>query len=194
MQKENQTPTEAKTMSTELFTPENLKRWTRPQCYAGAEWPDYYSAGVGQSRDSGALERSNFAAMLDAIGGEQAHETLEDPNDEGAALSLVRVVRESHWAVGWVEWIAIHESATEALQIADKLKGKLENYPVLDEEHYCQLETEEANEVWKNCYRPNERVEYVRKHRSQFEFRGLADMLGCIRGNYFAGYASELLH
>lgn len=39
-----------------------------------------------------------------------------------------------------------------------------------------------------------ERVEYIRKHRSQFEFRDFADMLGCVRGKYFAGYASELIH
>ena len=32
----------------------------------------------------------------------------------------VIVVRESHWAVGWVEWIKIHELDTTALAIADK--------------------------------------------------------------------------
>ena len=74
------------------FTPENLKRWTRPSCYMGAEWPDYFSSGVGQSRDSDALERSNFDAMLKALGGEQSDKEREDPEDEGAALSLVRVI------------------------------------------------------------------------------------------------------
>ena len=174
--------------------PENLKRWTRPSCYMGAEWPDYFSSGVGQSRDSDALERSNFDAMLKALGGEQSDKEREDPEDEGAALSLVRVIRESHWAVGWVEWIAIHESATDALQIADKLKGKLEDYPVIDEELFSEYETTEANEVWKSCYRVKERCEYIRKHKSQFEFRDFQDLIGCVRGNYFAGYASELLH
>lgn len=176
------------------MTPEYLKRWTLPSHYFGAQWPDYYSAGVGQSRDSDALERANFDAMLKAIGGEQTSEDKEDPNDPDCALSLVRVVRENHWAVGWVEWIAIHESAIEALEIADKLKGKLEDYPVISEDLWSEYEQRDADETWRNCYRPKERVEYIRKHRGQFEFHGLADMLGCVRGNYFAGYASELLH
>lgn len=100
-----------------LFVPQHLRRWQRPSNYCGAEWIDYYSAGVGQSRDSDALERANFDAMLKALGGER--------DDEGLALSLVRVVRETHWAVGWVEWIAIHERATEALQLADGIKSAL---------------------------------------------------------------------
>lgn len=54
-------------------------------------------------------------------------------------------------------------------------------------------ETEAAQEVWRTCYSDAERIDYIREHRSQFEFRSFADMLGCVRGRYFAGYASELL-
>ena len=68
--------------------PKHLKRWTRPRDYFGAEWSRYYSAGLGQSRDSDCLEQSNFAVMLHELGGES---------------DTVIVVRESHWAVGWVE-------------------------------------------------------------------------------------------
>lgn len=171
-----------------------LSRWTRPSCYAGAQWPDYYRAGVGQSRDSSALERANFDAMLKALGGERNHPELADPNDDGAALSLVRVVRERHWAVGWVEWIAIHESATDALEIANRIMERFEAYPVIDEMLMSQYEDDEAQTVWRDCYSVKERVKYVREHSSQFEFQSFADMLGCIRGNYFAGYASELIN
>lgn len=177
-----------------MNTENTLRKWTRPDCYVGAEWPDYYSAGVGQSRDSDALERANFDAMLKALGGEQTSKDREDPNDPGAALSLVRIVRETHWAVGWVEWIAIHESATDAIAIASQIKTKLEDYPVIDEELFSQYETDAANETWKNCFRVKERIEYIRKHANQFEFRNFRDLLGCVRGDYFAGYASELLH
>lgn len=68
-----------------------------------------------------------------------------------------------------------------------------------DDEHaYCsdchsEAEEEQAQEVWRDCYRPKARIEYIREHREQFEFRSFADMLGCVRGRYFAGYASELL-
>ncbi|WMT71325.1 hypothetical protein [Bradyrhizobium sp. Ash2021] len=91
------------------YDPEFLKRWTMPPNYFGAVWPAYYSSGVGQSRDSVALERSNFTSMLRDLGGES---------------ETVIVVRESHWLVGWVEWIAIHESDDKALAIADDITGK----------------------------------------------------------------------
>jgi hypothetical protein len=61
--------------------PKHLKRWTRPRDYFVAEWSRYYSAGVGQSRDSDCLEQSNFAVMLHELGGES---------------DTVIVVRESH--------------------------------------------------------------------------------------------------
>jgi hypothetical protein len=166
-----------------------LKRWSLPSCYAGASWDQYYSSGVGQSRDSKPLERANFDAMLKALGGEQTSDEVDDNHDN----ALVKVVRESHWAVGWVEWIAIHETATDALDIANRFMEKLEDYPVIDEDLWSRYEDDEAQAVWKDCYRPKERIAYIRKHASQFEFRSFADMLGCIRGNYFAGYASELI-
>jgi hypothetical protein len=161
------------------FEPEYLKRWTKPDHYAGASWPEYYSSGVGQSRDSDALERSNFACMLRALGGES---------------DTVLVVHEGHWAVGWVEWIAVHESNEDALRAADDIKRELEDYPVVNEDHWSGLEIEDANETWTNCFNDQERLAYIRENRSQFEFHDYADLIGCVRGRYFAGYASELLN
>jgi hypothetical protein len=160
------------------FEPKHIKLWTMPSHYYGEVWPAYYSSGVGQSRDSDALERSNFACMLKALGGE---------------TETVTVVRESHWAVGWVEWIAIHQDDETACQIADDIMGKLEDYPVVNEDHWSELEQEDAHETWANCYSPKERIAYIREHRSQFEFQDYADMISCVRGKYFAGYASELV-
>lgn len=161
------------------FKPVHLNRWTRPGCYAGADWPEYFSSGVGQSRNSDALERSNFICTLKALGGES---------------ETVLVIRESHWAVGWVEWIAIHESDEKALAIADDIVRDLRDYPVIDEDHFSETETEEANDVWRDCFRDKERVDYIRTHRDQFDFRDFADLIACARGRYFAGYASELLN
>lgn len=160
------------------YEPALLRRWTMPDHYFGETWPNYYSAGVGRSRDSDCLEESNFHTMLALIGGES---------------DTVTVVRESHWAVGWVEWIAIHQDDTKALQAADEAKAGLEDYPVLNEDDWSERETKAANDVWKGCYSPAERIRYIRTHRSQFEFHNYADMLGCVRGDYFAGDASELL-
>lgn len=113
---------------------ENLKLWERPEHYFGADWPEYFCF-LGQSRESSTLERSNFICGLEALGGES---------------ETVLVIRESHWAVGWVEWIGIHGSDAKALAIADKIAGKLEGYPVVNEDHWSALEYEEAAEFWKS--------------------------------------------
>lgn len=62
----------------------------------------------------------------------------------------MRVVREGHWAVGWVEWIAIHKSDSRALEVADKIQDRLEGYPVVNEDHWSELETEEAEAYWES--------------------------------------------
>jgi len=165
-----------------MYAPKHLKKWTMPDHYFGASWPNHYGAGVGQSRDSDALERSNFACMLKALGGES---------------DVVTVVRESHWGVGWIEWIAIEDDGTEesehVLRIADDIKAGLKDYPVVDDEHFSETEHEEANVVWKQCYDVKDRIAYIRKYRSQFEFHDFVDMLECVRGEYFAGYDADLL-
>lgn len=127
------------------MTPENLARWTLPDSYAGAEWPDYY-VFLGQHRDSDSLSRSNFTRGLEIIGGES---------------DTVRVVREGHWAVGWVEWIAIHESDAAALREADEIAAALADYPVVDEMHWSELEYDEACDFWSRMS-VHERMEYCR--------------------------------
>lgn len=117
------------------YQPKNLRLWTMPDNYFGAVWPAYYSAGFGRSRDSDDLEESNFATALAALGGES--ETVE-------------VVRESHWAVGWVEWIAIHQDDDKALHIADDLVERYRNYPCLNEDDWSDRECNRAQESWEN--------------------------------------------
>ena len=56
------------------------------------------------------------------------------------------------------------------------------------------LISEEADKLWKEWYSPKERVEYIRKNSYEFEFRDWQDMSQCVRGEYFAGYASELIN
>jgi hypothetical protein len=110
-----------------------IKRWTLPDSYCGATWEDYF-VFLGQSRDSSTLERSNFECGLEALGGEC----------EG-----VIVVRENHWAVGWVEWIAIHKDNSEALEAADEMLCALSDYPILNESHFSELELSEAENYWQ---------------------------------------------
>lgn len=161
------------------YQPTHLKLWTLPPSYFGTSYTNTYSSGFGQSRNSDCLERSNFRIAWKLI---------------SKASKSARIIRESHFLVGWVEWIAIPARATKALKVADELNRRYQNYPILDENDHSELETEEANEVWANCYRVKDRIKYIRNHPSQFDsFHNLADMLACVRGKYFAGYASELI-
>lgn len=181
----------------------NLTRWTQPSSYFGASWDHYYSAGFGQSRESDDLEQSNFAVVLRELAklppfvpmadadGPNIPSYADQPED---TIPSRYVVRESHWAVGWVEWIAIHETDTAALELCNSLVEQCDGYPALDEQDWTEREQESAATVWRDCYGPKERMNYMRKHRGQFEFRDFSDMLGCARGRYFCGYASELLN
>lgn len=164
-----------------------LKKWAHPPNYMGATWEGFYVAPIARNRDSGALEESNWASQLELLSKHKADVPGED-------IYSPIVVSENHWAVGWVEWVAIHESNSAAIAEAERIAERLENYPVLNEEDWSRREDEEAQSVWKDCYNDKERVEYIRKHRLQFDFRNFADLLGCARGKFFCGYASELIN
>ena len=163
---------------TDTYT--HLKRYTRPKDFM--DWADFdrreYFVAIGRHRDSDALTRSNFRVMLATLGGES---------------ETVQVLRDSHWAVGWVEVIYVHESNADACQIADEQLAHLEDYPALDEQDLSKLEQEEADLTWRKCYTEKDRIAYIREHRQQFEFHDWADLRACVRGKYYSGYASELL-
>lgn len=165
-------------MADEIFTPKHLKFWTMPENYFGAVHPATY-VGLSRHRDSDDLTESNFFTFLKRLGGES--ETVE-------------IIRESHWAVGWVEWIAIHQDDEQAVKLADEMLGDLESYPVLDDDDFSAREQESANHIWRECYDWRARVDYIRRHRSQFEFHDKAEIRAVVKGEYFTGYASELIY
>ena len=121
-----------------LYQPKHLERWSRPESWGQLVDDWFYTRAcfqfMGQNRDSDALERSNFTCALALLGGES---------------DTVKVIREGHWAVGWIEWIAIHESDESALRIAEDIACGLEDYPVVNEDHWSELEFEEACEYWE---------------------------------------------
>jgi hypothetical protein len=140
------------------------------------EYKDWYGV-IGQSRDSRPLERSNFRVALNMLGGEGDN---------------VRIERYGHWAVGWIEEVYVRPG-TQEYTIAEGIKNSLADYPVLSDNDFSAEESEEANDVWAHCYNEQERIEYIRKNHSQFDFRDFADLRATVRGEYFTGYASELL-
>lgn len=169
----------------------NWRRWESFACgrHHRPEDFDRWCIVYTSNRDSQAIERSNARAIAKAMVG--FLDVGEDPDCTSES--------HSHWAVGHVDGYAIRVYSTDgAITPAFKawcdLQAQLEDYPILDEEDCSTEEMEDADEVWANCYKPKDRIEYIRKHRSQFDFRDLADLLGCVRGKYFAGDASELIY
>ena len=121
------------------YQPEHLERWTRPSSFAA--WDDgwQYSRAafvlLGRNRDSDILTESNFHCALRELGGES---------------DTVKIVRESHWACGWIEWIAIHESDAAALETADSIVAALSDYPVLCDDDFSEREWNAAQEYWES--------------------------------------------
>ena len=134
---------------------------------------------LGRNRDSDPLDESNFSVALDMLGGES---------------ESVQVHSFGHWACGWLEIILIYPRDKRAASIAGEIAESLSNYPILDEFDYSERELEAAEQIWRNCYSVEDRKEYIREHREQFEFRGLAEIKECLRGECFRGYASELIY
>lgn len=114
-----------------------LTKWSRPNNYMGPNHYGYY-VGPGQNRDSDALERSNFRVALERLGGESVCECEDD------CSCAVQVIRDSHWAVGWIEYILVHESAADKVAILEEIQSDLDSYPVLDEDDFSQEEQDEA--------------------------------------------------
>lgn len=164
-----------KTLTQVVKSPSPLDSWSN---YVGQTDFAGWDCLLTQNRDSDCLIRSNFRSALKVLGGEGDNVTIH---------------RFGHWACGWWEALAVKQGTPEH-DTASKLADRLENYPVVDDEDFSALEQGEANDTWKSCYSWRERVNYIREHPSQFEFRELRDILACVRGQYFAGYASELIN
>jgi hypothetical protein len=159
-----------------------VKQWQHPDSYFGATWEGWYSAGFGQSRDSDALEASNFQV---------AYAELSKLSTDVDGDSSVQIIREGHWAVGWVEWIAIHSSNITALERARKLCERANDYPVLDEEDWSRREDEECERTWHEGFNASDRVDYLRRH--SYTATSLSDLLQAVRGGSWY-HAANMLH
>ena len=131
-----------------------LPTWTRPDSYMGRDWHGWLIAPVSRHRDSDILTLSNWDVVV-------SH--LDDLMESDAGLSgdwidpytgeecgPFEIVRERHCLVGWVEWIAIHPDAAVLRQYALEVSEALEAYPVLDEDHFCEVEHEAAIDAFKH--------------------------------------------
>jgi hypothetical protein len=138
---------------------------------------DWLVVPCGTNRDADCLTESNYYSALEELSGE---------GDD------VEVLEFGHWACGWFSIIVVRPD-TEAHKTAEEIESALADYPILDEDDFSEREQKAADETWKNCYTNSQRIAYIKDHRNQFEFHDLADMVSCVRGNHFAGYACELI-
>lgn len=140
----------------ELFKPVALTPWRTPTSWGGKPWHGWY-VGFARNRDSSTLEESNFRVFqreLDRVPAmyvddtDNARQSYRTDREDWTLTSTVYLVRESHWACGWLEWIAIHESDEAALRAADEMLCALSNYPVLDEDNLGEMEHEAVCSYW----------------------------------------------
>jgi len=130
------------------------------------------------NRDSDCLEQSNFYCALTVLGGESEH---------------VQIHRFGHWGCGWFDLLLIMETATdETKEIAGGIACSLADYPVLDDDDHSAREQGEADALW-GMYSTADRIDYIRRNRSQFNLHSYQDLIANCRGRYFSGYASELI-
>ena len=129
-----------------------------------------------RSRDSDILTESNWSQVENVL-----------PEGEN-----VEIFRFGHWACGWWEAYCVAENTPE-YDKGEELYDSMQDYPVLNEDDFFKRESEASNEVWRDCYSVEERIEYIRDNDYQFEFNSFSEMLAVVRGEYFIGYASELI-
>jgi hypothetical protein len=115
----------------------NWKRWRNFGIYDPDEHEGRFIFYTS-NRDSGLLDLSNEKAISEAL----------DPFMSCQDDSRADVISfgANHWAVGYVDGFSVKvfqpdgKTLTEAFQEVCRLSQQLEDYPVLDEEHYSEIE------------------------------------------------------
>lgn len=111
--------------------------------------PDGWGIGpVGHHRDSDVLTESNWetvVAMFSEISEEGSADERWDVRGDWA------ICRFRHWAVGWVEELAIRLDGP-CLQVAADIADALEDYPVLDDEDHSEREYADALLTLTACF------------------------------------------
>ena len=90
---------------------------------------------VIQTRNSKVLEKTNFQAAIKILDGESKQ---------------VQIHRFNHWGPGWFEIILINPNDKGIMEKAKSIEESLENYPILDDELYSQLEWNEMYDLWES--------------------------------------------
>lgn len=96
-------------------------------------------------RESDTLARSNWQSIIDKLGGEQADK--------------LEIERASHCFVGWIDYLIVNPDCVDIVNKAETILDKLDSHPVVDEEHWSELEHEEYYDSFKRDARSEFRRE-----------------------------------
>jgi hypothetical protein len=138
--------------------------------YSG-ELPLFESWGLTFSvhRDSDALERSNFRRIREDIGEHADVLARMSGAEDATAEQYVDTVSCSHWAVGWMDHLAVRvlidpdgeitpENITPVFKAATDIAVDLrDEYPAYDEDDLSDVESEDHYETWTNVTWPDYR-------------------------------------
>lgn len=104
--------------------------------HSGAFLPerrDWLVLDVMRTRDSDALEESNFESALGLL--------------RDARARAYEQHSFNHWGCGWFEVILV-KPGTVGERVGRDIERRLENYPVLDEEDFSEREWEQRCQSW----------------------------------------------
>jgi len=143
-----------------------------PSNFMGDSSEDHYHwlVVLGRNRDSHDLDNVNWDTALEELGG---------------GGKSVEVVNFGHWAVGWIEYLLVDPDSPEAA-IAQDITARLNDYPLLDEEAYCQRRYDHALEIWRDWMSQAERIAIMRKEWFQ-EIKDFGELRDNVRGCRFSG-------
>ena len=115
--------------------------------------PENWTIVYTHHRDSRLLDQSNAAAIEDAL---RPFLEADDPD--------ILEEHHGHWACGWIDGFAIRVfregKVTRAFRTYMDIVGRLDDYPVLDEEDYSRREYEATLENFDSAV-ASVRYEYV---------------------------------
>lgn len=107
--------------------------------YIGKDYSDYTILYV-KHRDSDIVTKSNYEAIKRKF--KFTDGSLELSDVLNMELTCIEV-RTSHWAVGYIDTLLIRNDAVNELALAEEIHKALDDYPLLDEELYSEMEEEE---------------------------------------------------
>ena len=110
----------------------------QPGAFLEDDRREWFVAPVSRTRDSGPLDLSNWETALALF--------AADGRDEADDYEVHRF---GHWGPGWFE-IVIVKPDSRAFEIAEDIGDRMANYPVLDEEDFCDREHAEFCESWNS--------------------------------------------